>query len=45
MVRELIEEYRKLFVEWVAGFDTFNAIYDDWGLFNPPGTYLNKDVF
>lgn len=37
MVRELIEEYRLLFIDWVAGFDKWNYIIDRWGLFNPPG--------
>jgi len=37
MVRDLIEEYRLLFVEWVAGFDKWNYSIDRWGLFNPPG--------
>jgi hypothetical protein len=45
MVRDLIEEYRVLFVEWVAGFDNSNALYDDWGLFNPPGVNLSKDFW
>lgn len=37
MVRELIEEYRLLFIDWVAGFDKWDYIIDRWGLFNPPG--------
>lgn len=37
MVRDLIEEFRLLFIEWVAGFDSWNYIIDRWGLFNPPG--------
>lgn len=37
MVRELIEEYRLLFIDWVAKFDKWNYIIDRWGLFNPPG--------
>lgn len=37
MVRDLIEEYRLLFIDWVAGFDKWNYITDRWGLFNPPG--------
>ncbi|MEQ8530262.1 MAG: hypothetical protein RIB86_00290 [Imperialibacter sp.] len=37
LVRDLIEEYRLLFIDWVAGFDTDNYIIDQWGLFNPPG--------
>jgi len=36
-VRELIEEFRLLFIDWVAGFDKWNYITDRWGLFNPPG--------
>ena len=37
MVRDLIEEYRLLFIDWVEGFDKSNYIIDRWGLFNPPG--------
>jgi len=37
MVRDLIEEYRLLFLDWVAGFDKWNYTVDNWGLFNPPG--------
>lgn len=38
LLRKAIEEYRVLFVEWVAGFDPWNYVWDEWGLFNPPGT-------
>jgi len=37
IVRKLIEEYRLLFIDWVAGFDKWNYCIDRWGLFNPPG--------
>ncbi|WP_339697367.1 hypothetical protein [uncultured Roseivirga sp.] len=37
MVRNLIEEYRLLFIDWVAAFDPWDYIIDRWGLFNPPG--------
>lgn len=37
IIRNLIEEYRLLFIEWVAGFDKWNYVIDRWGLFNPPG--------
>lgn len=37
MVREKIEEFRILFVEWVASFNPKHFITDNWGLFNPPG--------
>jgi hypothetical protein len=37
IVRDLIEEYRLLFIDWVAGFNQWDYIIDRWGLFNPPG--------
>jgi hypothetical protein len=37
IVRQLIEEYRLLFIDWVAGFDPWCYVTDRWGLFNPPG--------
>lgn len=37
LIRQEIENFRVLFIEWVEGFDTNNHIWDDWGLFNPPG--------
>lgn len=43
MVRKKIREFRKLFVEWVAGFDRTNYIADRWGLFNPPGVDVPED--
>ena len=37
MVRDMIDEYRLLFIDWVASFDKWDYIIDRWGLFNPPG--------
>ena len=37
IVKNLLEEYRLLFIDWVAGFDEWDYIIDRWGLFNPPG--------
>jgi len=37
IVRDLIEEYRLLFIDWVGGFDKWDYIIDRWGLFNPSG--------
>jgi hypothetical protein len=37
IVRDLIEEYRLLFIDWVAQFDKWDYIIDRLGLFNPPG--------
>ena len=41
MVRDLIEEYRLLFIDWVGSFDQTNYVVDRWGLFNPPGVGPN----
>jgi hypothetical protein len=37
VLRDAVEEYRLLFIDWVKGFDQWNYIIDRWGLFNPPG--------
>jgi hypothetical protein len=37
LLRNEIEAFRLLFIDWVAGFDEWNYIIDRWGLFNPPG--------
>ncbi|MBN9294429.1 MAG: hypothetical protein J0G96_10665 [Flavobacteriia bacterium] len=37
LIREQLEEFRVLFIEWVAGFNPKHYITDNWGLFNPPG--------
>ncbi len=37
LLRTEMEEFRLLFIEWVAGFDKENYFIDRWGLFNPPG--------
>jgi len=45
IVRNLIDEYRLLFIDWVAGFDKWNYMIDRWGLFNPPGVGpFDKDI-
>ncbi|WP_347159090.1 hypothetical protein [Pontibacter chitinilyticus] len=37
LIREAVEAYRLLFIDWVQGFDPWNSVTDNWGLFNPPG--------
>ncbi|TDE44518.1 hypothetical protein E0I26_08105 [Flavobacterium rhamnosiphilum] len=37
LLRKEIDEFRLLFIDWVAGFDMWNYIKDEWGLFNPSG--------
>jgi hypothetical protein len=36
LLRHELDEFRLLFVEWVATFDKENYIWDEWELFNPP---------
>jgi len=43
LIRAEIEEFRKLFVEWVASFDKSNYSWDEWELFNPPGAVRRID--
>ncbi|OCK49548.1 hypothetical protein BA768_09305 [Chryseobacterium sp. CBo1] len=46
IVRDLVEEFKILFAEWVEGFNPKHFIVDDWGLFNPPGIsrdYIQRD--
>ncbi|WP_223150966.1 hypothetical protein [Flavobacterium ajazii] len=44
LLRSTIDEFRLLFIDWVASFDVWNYIKDSWGLFNPPGVNaLDKD--
>ena len=37
LLRNTIDEFRLLFIDWVAVFDVWDYIKDSWGLFNPPG--------
>lgn len=36
LLRDEIEEFRKLFLEWINTFDKANDIPDGWGLFSDP---------
>lgn len=38
LLRDEIEAFRKLFVEWINSFDKTNDIPDDWGLFSDSNT-------
>ncbi len=37
LIRNEIDNFRELFIEWVANFDKSNYHWDEWELFNPPG--------
>ena len=39
LVRNAIDDFRLLFIEWVKTFNIDNYIPDAWGLFNPPGVF------
>lgn len=43
LIRKEIDEFRLLFIEWVDNFDKNNHIWDEWGLFNPPGALPPSD--
>lgn len=46
IIRNLIEDFRLLFIDWVAAFNPKHYIVDSWGLFNPPGIspdYIQRD--
>lgn len=44
LLRKEIDAFRLLFIEWVENFDSNNHIWDDWGLFNPPGAIPPSDI-
>lgn len=41
IVDRQIEEFRILYLDWVAGFDNKQFITDRWGIFNPPGISID----
>ncbi len=43
LLRNEIEEFRVIFVDWVTNFDPNNYMIDRWGLFNPPGVNYNDN--
>lgn len=43
LLRNEIDAFKLLFIEWVANFDTVNYFWDDWEMFNPPGTVAPTD--
>lgn len=43
LIRKEIEEFRLLFIDWVASFDKSDYLWDEWELFNPPGAIPPSD--
>lgn len=44
LLRTSVNEFRPLFVEWVATFKNSFRLYDDWGLFNLPGDVPDDEL-
>lgn len=42
LLLEEMEEFRVLFLDWIATFDSSHRGIDRWGLFNPPGVDPNE---
>jgi len=45
LLRNAVEEFRPLFVEWVATFKESDRMWDEWGLFNLPGDVPDSDDY
>ena len=39
VLRKEIEEFRKIFIQWVSAFDKENDLPDEWHLFNDPSSF------
>lgn len=37
LIRNQLEEFRLLFIDWKESFNPKHFITDEWGIFNPPG--------
>lgn len=43
VIREEIEVFRKIFINWVGAFDKTNDLPDEWHLFNDPASFPEDD--
>ena len=43
LIRDEIDVFRLLFIEWVESFDTNNYVWDEWEMFNPQGAVPPTD--
>ena len=43
LLRTAVDEFQPLFAEWVGTFKDSSYLWDDWGLFNPPGAISDED--
>lgn len=43
VLREEIESFKKIFIDWVSSFDKANDHPDEWHLFNDPNDFPEED--
>lgn len=44
LIRKELNKFRLLFLDWINSFDTYNHIWDEWGLFNPPSAIPPTEI-
>lgn len=42
VLRNEIEAFKKIFIQWVISFDKKNDLPDEWYLFNDPSSFPDK---
>jgi hypothetical protein len=45
VLRNEIDDFRKIFINWITSFDKKNDLPDEWHLFNDPSAFPNDDLF
>ena len=43
VIRNEIEAFQKIFINWISSFDKANDLPDEWHLFNDPSTFPDDD--
>jgi hypothetical protein len=43
VLKDEIEAFKKIFIQWVCSFDKENDLPDEWHLFNDPATFPDDD--
>jgi hypothetical protein len=45
VLRNEIDDFRKIFINWIASFDEKNDLPDEWHLFNDPSAFPDDESF
>jgi hypothetical protein len=45
VLRNEIDDFRKIFINWITSFDKKNDFPDEWHLFNDPSAFPNDELF